>query len=72
MVPISLPRSFFSTLNSLFLKYIWNEKSPHLALHTFQRPKQGVGMGVPVIRTNYEAIALQVILDWYHNVATKL
>lgn len=72
MVPIALPRTFFSTLNSLFIQYIWSGKGPRLALRTIQRPKARGGMGVPMIRKYYEAIALQRILDWYHNVSLKL
>lgn len=36
------------------------------------RYRMGGGMGVPVIRRYYEAIALQRILDWYHGVPYKL
>lgn len=63
MVPIPLPGPFFSTLKSLFLRYIWHGKSPRLALRTIQRPEFKGGMGVPVVRRYYEAIALQHILD---------
>lgn len=72
MVPISLPRYFFSTLNSLFIKYIWNGKSLHLAFHILQRPKRAGVMDVPNHCKYYEAIALQRILDWYHSVSTKI
>lgn len=70
MVPISLPRSFFSTINSLFVKYVWHGKSPRLALRTLQSPEQEGGMDVPVIYTYYAAITLQRI-DWFHNVTIK-
>lgn len=72
MIPIPLPRSFFWTLNSLFLKYIWHGRSPRLTLRTLQCSKQMGSMVVPVIRKYYEAIILQQILERHHGVSAKL
>lgn len=71
IIPICLPRSF-STLNSLFEKYIRHRQSPRLALCTLQCSKRMGGMGVSVIRKYYEAVALQQILDWHHGVIDQV
>lgn len=71
MIPIALPRSLFSALNGLFVKFIWQGHVPRLAVRMLQRPKSLGGLGVPSIRRYYEAVALQRILDWQHHTTTK-
>lgn len=72
MVPIRLPRCFFMELSSLFIKFVWRNQKPRVAMTLLQRSKRHGGLGLPNILHYYQAIALQHLLDWKFHTSSKL
>lgn len=54
-LPIKIPQSFFKTLHSLQMKFIWAHKPPRIKSSLLTRPKVMGGMGIPDFKTYYHA-----------------
>lgn len=72
MLPISLPRTFFAQLSSMFTSFIWNSQKPRIALKILKCLKCSGGLGVPDIQRYHQAIVLQRILNWRFHAQSKL
>ena len=60
-IPIFLPQSFFSKLDSLVSEFIWNKKVPRLHRELLQRPRSLGGLALPNFRFYYWAANLRII-----------
>lgn len=65
-LPILIPKSFFKSLDSLILSFIWNGKHPRLRKVFLQRPKQVGGMALPNFQYYYWAANIRCLLYWRH------
>ena len=72
MLPMSLPKVFFTQVSSLISKFIWNDRKPRIALRLLTRPREVGGLGLPDIQRYHRAIILQRILNWRFHAATKV
>uniref|UniRef100_A0A803JJA9 Reverse transcriptase domain-containing protein n=1 Tax=Xenopus tropicalis TaxID=8364 RepID=A0A803JJA9_XENTR len=64
VLPIHIPHSFFTSIKSLFTRFIWNGKNPRLKYRQLILPKEKGGRGLPDAYSYYIAIHLARILNW--------
>uniref|UniRef100_A0A8C5M3E1 Reverse transcriptase domain-containing protein n=1 Tax=Leptobrachium leishanense TaxID=445787 RepID=A0A8C5M3E1_9ANUR len=63
-IPITLPRSFFSTMDGLLRTYVWNGRPPRVKLGLLTTPRSAGGMSMPHVQRYYQASHLQRIVEW--------
>lgn len=66
-----LPNSCLSTLQSQFLKFIWNNNRPWLKLATLSLPKSQGGTGFPNFSLYNHVCQLAKIVDWHFQASNK-
>lgn len=54
-LPIKIPPSFFKTLQSIQLNFVWAHKRPRIKFTLLTRPKEQGGIGLPDYRNYYYA-----------------
>lgn len=63
-LPIKLPDSFFSRIQSLMIKFIWRGRRARIAIKTLYQSKDKGGLGLPDIKLYYQATHLARVVDW--------
>lgn len=63
-LPISLPKSFFSKLDSIILTFLWEGKPPRIKLPHLQRGRTEGGLGLPHFLHYYWAANIHKITLW--------
>lgn len=63
-VPLFLPQSFFSRLNTAISEFIWNKKTPRIRKQFLQRPRALGGMALPNLRFYYWASNIRIIQSY--------
>ena len=65
-VPIFLTSSFFKTVDSLIMPFIWAYKPPRITKAHLQKHTTEGGLGLPVLRHYYWACNARTWVFWYH------
>ena len=68
-VPIFLTASFFKTIDSIILPFIWSYKSFRISKIHLQKPVADGGLGLPVFRHYYWACNARTWVYWNHTPA---
>lgn len=63
-VPILLKQGFFTELNRMVMKFIWDSKRARIKIKLLQDHKSRAGMGLPDWKTYYQACALVWLKEW--------
>lgn len=65
-IPVFIPKSFFTSLDSVISSYIWQNKKPRVSRALLKRAKSGGGMGLPDFRHYYWAANIRCLAFWNH------
>lgn len=70
-LPIKIPQSFFGSLQTLQMRFIWAHKPPHIKSSLLMKPKAMGRMGIPDFKSYYHATHIARIIDWQCHAGLK-
>uniref|UniRef100_A0AAR2INH7 Reverse transcriptase domain-containing protein n=1 Tax=Pygocentrus nattereri TaxID=42514 RepID=A0AAR2INH7_PYGNA len=66
-LPLPLPKLFFDELNSIFTRFIWNNKKPRLRLRLLHLPYERGGLQLPNLKLYYWSAQLRSAMFYFSN-----
>ena len=65
VIPIKIPMTYFSELEKIFQKFIWNHTKPHIAIEILTKKNKVGEIMLLNIKLYYRAIVIKT--TWYWN-----